>query len=400
MTPVNPESDSSNPLLITHVLFFDRLPSEIIKHIFSYFNNPCSLSLVNRSFKELTKLWRFWEIERIQQVPLVNVVFSSSDVHTHQLAIKHLHTIAGRLYCDRFPYGIMSAFERYKWECGISNELIRGIRSEYPYHSRKSTVNFLKMIGLSLDIDLPHSFYCPSGFGVTKTDIEQILKMIKGTQRSTSLTKLNVIAESIYFIPTIIKEFPSLQNLNCGYNLLFQIPSEIGILSNLKKLNLEYNRLSSLPIELRNLSQLKKLNLGDNHFRKIPSCIFELTALQKLLLHRNGLSKLSKKVKNLTNLVTLNFNRNYLKSIPNEISHLQKLQKLFLIDNQLESLPDNFCFLAELHTLDLASNKLTELPCDLEQIPHLQRLDISFNKIKYISYALQTKPNLIIYHSR
>lgn len=397
MQPVTNSTESS---LVTHVRFFDHLPLELIKHIFSYIAIPCSLSLTNRSFRELTNLWYLWELEKIHALPLMGTLPSESTIDNYKKSLVRLHQVASHLSFDCYPYSTITPGQRFRWECETSRELCKRLSETYPYYLKKNTVNTLRLIGLKFDLDIPQIFHSPTGDGVTAFDIEEILIFYTHPDRISRLTQLKAISENLYFIPSLICRFPYLEKLNFSLNLIFQVPSQISLLSHLKKLNLQYNRLDTLPSELSTLPHLKTLNLGDNHFRQIPPCVFRIASLKRLLLHRNGINLIPNEISSLTRLTKLNLNRNYVKIIPDEVSKLHNLRELCVICNQIESLPDTLALMRGLRGLYVMGNRLTELPCSLEQLPNLTRLDISCNRIKYIPYSLLIKPNLIIYNSK
>lgn len=354
MIPSESTIPNHDRVIRTKIIFFDELPLELINHIFSFIDEPCSLSMTNRGCHELAKLW--YE-EKLKSLSKLNVGIPDT-FHNFKRTMERLHFIAGHFFCDKYPDHNFSPFERYRWECTTSPLIIAGISKELAYHYRINSITMIRLISMKLNIDLPQPFYGMNGIGIKSEEINEVSSKVIHSGKLSSLTKLNASHQGLFFIPNFVTRLSNLEILTLGCNLIFQIPRELSVLGNLKKLNLQHNFLTDLPKEFGMLTNLTKVNVGYNHLRKIPKCIFELTNLQKFLGHANHITKISKRIKNLTSLVELNLNRNQIRELPYEIHKLQNLRELLLICNKIERLPDSFPLLTELKTVWLSGNPL------------------------------------------
>ena len=168
---------------------------------------------------------------------------------------------------------------------------------------------------------------------------------------------LNLGNKNLSSLPTTIKCFKYLENLDLFSNQLTKIPDEIGKLIRLNRLNLWNNQIDQLPIVLNQLTELGILVLAGNRFYQLP--------------HNFG--------ENWKKLVYLDLNANRLQNLPESFWNMTALQELHLQENQLGVLSDKINQFSYLRVLQLAKNQIKSLP--ILSISGLKHLDLSYNQL-------------------
>ncbi len=167
-------------------------------------------------------------------------------------------------------------------------------------------------------------------------------------------------------IPSEIKYFTVLTELDLHDNFLEYLPTQISCLTNLTKINLIDNRFSSFPKILFTLNNsLKELKFSNNYLESLPEEFCSLTNLETLELDSNQLCALPIKFDKLSSLTHLNLNINKLKSVPIEIGNLCNLRALGLSQNNLKTLPHQLLNLTNLRKIDFSNNDLEVFPTEI-----------------------------------
>jgi len=213
--------------------------------------------------------------------------------------------------------------------------------------------------------------------------IKRLEKIETKKTKGLSLDNLKLID-----LPSNIKKYYFLEELDLSNNLFENIPNEIKYLTNLKYLDLSDNKISNIPnwiIELEgletlvlsknaisgidlnfeNLKNLTELRLDNNKFNTIPECIFNLMYINELDLSHNEIKAIPKEIKKLNNLIRLDLSFNHIEFIPPEIGNLRRLTTLNLSNNKLISIPKSINKLNNLVWLMLNNNLLSNLPEEL-----------------------------------
>jgi len=151
-----------------------------------------------------------------------------------------------------------------------------------------------------------------------------------------SLTILDLSKSGLSEVPSIIRQFTSLEYLNLKLNKLSTLPDCFAEIRSLKTLQLSFNQLAELPASLAKLVHLKELEISDNKFTAFPP------ALQQM-----------------TSLTSIDLADNQIKLIPAWIADLQKLEALHLADNAIDELPKSLNDIPTLEYIDVEDNKFT-----------------------------------------
>lgn len=144
------------------------------------------------------------------------------------------------------------------------------------------------------------------------------------------------IIECLRYFPELCFEYEVRTDLeyinNAKFRRLRYIPSRIRSFTKLKDLELTSNILSSLPNEFGHLISLEAIDLDRNKFTKFPSILTKLLKLKSINLKKNSLREIGELGNNLT---YLRLSDNKPTSLFNSISNLIKLQYISLDGNPI-----------------------------------------------------------------
>ena len=255
--------------------------------------------------------------------------------------------------------------------------------------------------------------------GIWKANIKQLPSCIK---RFKSLKELNISYNNLLNINHTIKlleELPNLENINIsGIDNYRVIPKDIIRLKKLTSIHLNYlhkefkfkksfNRLSALPIKsisignnglrtlpksITSLDKLTTIDLSDNYFKSLPDEIYSLKELKTIIIERNTLSLeiIEKEILNLKNLERIDLSNNPrldgVLSIIN-LSKSPELKDIDLFNCRLDTIPSEIGNFKALEKLNLASNPeidFSNLLINLSKLKTLKHLNISENELTSI----------------
>lgn len=221
--------------------------------------------------------------------------------------------------------------------------------------------------------------------------IEQKCEKLKNGIKSGILDKINNIClknAGLIFLPPEIGLIKNLQNLDLSKNKLKTLPKEILQLFQLKYLDLSDNQLHVLPDQLQKLSFLQDLNISNNCLKALPSRINELSCLTRINLSDNKLNIFPAVCLQMVNLKKLHLSGNQIKELPGGIDLLENLETLYLERNQLETLPDTLWNLSKLTSLCLNNNLLKSISIKIGQLSQLKWLTLKNNTLEQLPIIL------------
>ena len=190
---------------------------------------------------------------------------------------------------------------------------------------------------------------------------------------------LNLGNKNLSSLPTTIKCFKYLENLDIFSNQLQNLPKELGMLTRLNFLNAWNNQLNTLPEEFDQLINLKTLFLSTNQLQNLPNNFGKsLNKLENLHLYANRLQNLPESFWNMTALQELHLQENQLGILSDKINQFSYLRVLQLAKNQIKSLP--ILSISGLKHLDLSYNQLTQLP-ERFDVMLLEKLFLNNNRL-------------------
>lgn len=183
------------------------------------------------------------------------------------------------------------------------------------------------------------------------SEISELRGLMYLSSRGNALTQL-----------TGITSLANLMYLDLYGTRLDSLPREIAALRRLKVLHIHDNRADTMfiPAVIGQLSSLNDLTIYDCLLDTLPKEIGNLSSLATLSLTRCMIDHLPSSVGKLSNLRQLVLDNNKLSSVPKEIFKLKKLEYLSLKNNKLTRIPDEICFMKNLATLDLSGNPIPE----------------------------------------
>ena len=125
------------------------------------------------------------------------------------------------------------------------------------------------------------------------------------------LEKLELISNSIEFIPPGLNKLINLKHLVLTCTRLKEIPQELYSLKNLGFLKIQKGLFESFPVmESTCFPNLRSLYLNGNKIKNLPSWAFHLESLEELVISNNSISSLPKSLTNLRNLKRLYLENN------------------------------------------------------------------------------------------
>lgn len=202
--------------------------------------------------------------------------------------------------------------------------------------------------------------------------------------------------EKLHKIPTEIKYFKNLKDLNLADNALQarSFPAEIKECSNLTVLNLYQNELTEIPVEISSCRKLESLYLGVNKIKNISAEVSLLTHLKILHLERNEINCVSEHIGLCQNLEEIQLDYNKLTSFPSGLYQCKNIKIVRANSNQISSFLEEVGNLKNLEILALTGNLLTALPKEIGSCCHLKELHVVGNKIDTLPEQIRNSSSL------
>lgn len=224
--------------------------------------------------------------------------------------------------------------------------------------------------------------------------------------KSLVLEEIDLRANKLERMPSVIIEFSNLKRLNLAGNRFTRVPEDVWSLRRLETLEFWNNNISSLPEESFVSESLTTLDLSENKISQLPQtfpkqfprlttlrigknklegvfpkCVYGMSQLEELQLNGNKMVDFEDDIEKLSNLRVLRFANNRVCVVQNRVLALPKLERLDLSGNEIYTFQRNIPTSGTLRELNLSNNRLKTWPTTLsENLPELQSLDVSRNK--------------------
>jgi Leucine-rich repeat (LRR) protein len=121
----------------------------------------------------------------------------------------------------------------------------------------------------------------------------------------------------------------SVYQLDLSKSKLTSVPSEIKTFKNLQNLNLSKNKISSIDGDFI-FDDLRILDLSKNKLKHFPDVICQNTSIRNLFLGKNDIPKIPECIGNLQNLIVLDIWFNPISDLPMSMTKLRNLRSLDL----------------------------------------------------------------------
>ena len=191
--------------------------------------------------------------------------------------------------------------------------------------------------------------------------------------------------EIVYF-PSI-NNLEQLETLDISYNNIIQLGEDLSGLRNLEELNASHNEICDIST-LDDLESVELLDLSHNDLGCVEigvspdfDSLENAPNLSTLKLNDNGLTSIEGLRDRDISLEVLHLHNNRLTDIT-PISAYTNITELVLYGNLIVNI-DNLSGMTGLTSIDLSNNQITDFS-DLMLIPNLTSIDLSFNNISVI----------------
>jgi Leucine-rich repeat (LRR) protein len=204
--------------------------------------------------------------------------------------------------------------------------------------------------------------------------------------------------ESLVAIPVSVSKLDHLESVTIRYSPNLIIPDSLLSHVSLTFINITAQGITKIPSVVYHLPKLESLYCLDNKISTVSADLANLTSLRQLNLNLNQIAKFPH-IDTLVNLEELELKENRLTKLPPGIEKLKKLKALRISNNLLDdSTTGKIQMLTRLESLDLSNNKLTKLPTGIEKLKNLKYLNLEGNAIdkSTIEPLKQILPNTTI----
>ena len=199
-------------------------------------------------------------------------------------------------------------------------------------------------------------------------------------RRFKYLNDLNLEGNNIRRIPRWIMEFDSLEEISLNFNQLKPTKSDIRRLSKTKKILLGGNGIEKLPKNIGQM-QCESMNLAKNKLHSLPESFADLKQMKTLIFYENEFEEIPEVIADFKNLRHLDFYKNHIKEIPDFVGNMENVQQLFLSFNQIEEIPDTLRNLKRLKYFYIHHNELHFLPEWITEMDSIERFGVGYNHL-------------------
>ncbi|QMS84895.1 hypothetical protein [Candidatus Xianfuyuplasma coldseepsis] len=316
------------------------------------FQNLTSLTLVGRSFKDISEISA---LSNIQSIELLNTSIVSID------SFKNLSKINNLVIHDT-----------------LTLQNVTGVGEMTKLTSLDLSDNGLVNVGeLNALVNLQHLYL----------DNNEIV-YFPSINNLGLLETLDISENNIIQLGDDLSGLSNLETLDASNNQICDI-STLDDLESLRTLDLSFNNLGCVGNgvspdfdSLENAPYLTTLKLNDNNLTSIEGLRDRDISLDVLHLHNNNLSDITP-IGEYTNITELILYNNNISNI-NDLSGMTGLTAIDLSDNQLTSF-DDLLAIPNLIAIDVSKNNITTIP-DISNVwPNLSILDLHSNILNDIS---------------
>lgn len=175
---------------------------------------------------------------------------------------------------------------------------------------------------------------------------------------------------------------------------LTEMPDEIFEVTNIesiKEIEMMHNSIKYLPEKIARLASLETINLRDNKLAFLPESLMYLSQVRKFILSKNCFNKFPEQLLSMQNLELLDLSNNQILELPDGMGMLESVQELWMSCNKLSRLPDSIVHMRQLEVLKIDANEFAEFPEQLASMCALRKLFIGCNTICRVRRAVAYK---------